>query len=199
MRFFLAVMTLMIAAHSGRAAVAAEMAVPPAWGLEQLMQDLGRIKAAKGRFIERKYMAMLSTPLELSGTLVYTAPGKLEKHTLRPQAESLILEGDKLTVDNKARNQRRTFSLPENPVIWAFVESIRATLAGDLKTLNRFYHVDLEGTQSRWTLLLKPRDPAMQNVVSEIRLSGGGTWIDRIETVESGGDRSVMTVTRDAS
>jgi len=46
---------------------------------------------------------------------------------------------------------------------------------------------------------LKPREQAMQDVVSEIRLSGSGTWIGTIETLESGGDRSVMTVTRDAS
>jgi len=163
------------------------------------MRELGQVQSAKGLFVERKYIAMLNAPLESSGTLIYKAPGRLEKHTLRPRAESLTLEGDKLTIDIPARNERRTFALPDNPVLWAFVESIRSTLAGDVRTLNRFYHVALEGTESRWRLLLKPREQAMQDVLSEIRLSGSGTWIGTIETLESGGDRSVMTVTRDAS
>ena len=198
-RCVLAVMALMVAAHSGLAATEAEQPVPHAWGLDQLMRDLGRVKEAKGLFVERKYIAMLNAPLESSGTLIYRAPGRLEKHTLRPRAESLTLEGDKLRIEIKAKNERRTFALPDNPVLWAFVESIRSTLAGDARTLNRFYHVALEGTESRWRLLLKPREQAMQDVVSEIRLGGSGTWIGTIETLESGGDRSVMTVTRDAS
>jgi hypothetical protein len=37
----------------------------------------------------------------------------------------------------------------------------------------------------------------MQDVVSEIRISGDGSWINAIEIIESGGDRSVMTITRD--
>lgn len=163
------------------------------------MRDLAKVRSAKGSFVERKYLAMLNAPLSLSGTLTYTAPGRLEKHTLRPQVESLVLENDTLTVESRAGNQRRTFSLSDNPMIWGFVESIRSTLAGDLKTLSRFYEVELQGTRQRWTLVLKPRDPGMQSVLSEMRLGGTGTWIDSIETFETGGDRSVMTVTRDAS
>src|SRR5688500_9130786 len=55
-----------------------------AWGIEQLMQDLARVKTAKGTFVERKHLAILTAPLESSGTLTYTAPDRLEKHTLVP-------------------------------------------------------------------------------------------------------------------
>jgi hypothetical protein len=36
-------------------------------------------------------------------------------------------------------------------------------------------------------------------VASEIRLSGNGTWVGMIEILDAGGDRSVMTITRDAA
>jgi hypothetical protein len=84
-------------------------------------------------------------------------------------------------------------------VIWAFVESVRSTLAGDLQTLQRFYTVALEGGESSWRLKLRPRDPEMQAVIDEIRISGSGTWINRIETLEAGGDRTVMKIKREAS
>jgi hypothetical protein len=167
------------------------------WGLPELMQELRAVKSAHGRFVERKYLAALSAPLELSGTLAYTAPGRLEKRTLRPRAERLLLEGNTLTLEDQKR--RRSYALEQNPPIWAFVESIRSTLAGDLETLNRFYDVRLEGERSAWRLTLRPSEPSMQSMVSEIRIGGRGAWLEAIEVLDAGGDRSVMTITRDAS
>jgi hypothetical protein len=167
------------------------------WGLPELMQELRAVKSAHGRFVERKYLAALSAPLELSGTLAYTAPGRLEKRTLQPRAERLLLEGNTLTVEDQKR--RRSYALEQNPPIWAFVESIRSTLAGDLETLNRFYDVRLEGERSAWRLTLRPSEPSMQSMVSEIRIGGRGAWLEAIEVLDAGGDRSVMTITRDAS
>ena len=140
----------------------------------------------------------MSAPLESSGTLIYAAPDRLEKHTLAPRQESLVLERDRLTLENKALNQRRMFALQDHPVVWAFVESIRSTLAGDLATLNRFYQVALEGSERHWRLTLKPAEPDMQNVVSEIRIGGSRNRISTIEFIETQGDRSVMTITADA-
>ena len=88
-------MALLIGAAAGRVPAAIAQAESNAkWDLTQLMQDLGRVKAARGRFVERRYLAILNTPLESSGTLVYIAPGRLEKHMLLPRQESLILDGD---------------------------------------------------------------------------------------------------------
>ncbi len=177
-------------------AAAAEPAAP--WGNEQLMQNLSQVKSARGRFVERKTLAILNAPLDSSGTLVYTAPGRLEKYTLLPKPETLVLDQDKLSIEYKDRNQRRTLVLQDYPVIWAFVESIRSTLAGDLQSLNRFYRASLEGSEDQWRLSLRPAEPKMQTMVKEIHLSGRGTRVRTIEIIEAEGDRSVMTITEDA-
>jgi hypothetical protein len=168
-----------------------------AWDIERLMQDLAQVKVAKGRFVERKYLGILTAPLESSGTLIYIAPSRLEKHTLAPRAESLLLERDQLTIESKQPNRRRMVLLQDYPVVWMFVESIRSTLAGDLALLQRFYEITLDGEERKWRLVLKPSDPKMQELMSEIRISGERNWINAIEFFESGGDRSVMTITRD--
>jgi hypothetical protein len=183
--------------------VAALMAVaigmPPAAGadpgVEELMRSLAQVGSRTARFVERKHVAILNTPLESSGTLIYTAPARLEKHTVAPRAESLVLDGDRLTLEDKGRDQKRTIALAEHPVIQAFVEGVRSTLAGDLATLNRFYQVALDGNERRWRLTLRPREQRMQDFVSEIRISGSLDRIRTIEIVETEGDRSVMTVT----
>jgi len=168
------------------------------FSLEQLMQNLGRVRSSEGRFTERKQLSILETPLESSGTLTYRAPGTLEKRTLTPEQETLSLDNGELVLESATRGWRKSFSLREHPVIWAFVESIRSTLAGDLPTLQRFYRVELEGRESEWQMTLRPREPAMQAVIDEIRISGSGTWISRIETLEAGGNRTVMNVRREA-
>jgi len=195
-RIFGALLIAAIGACLAPAAVA-QTAAAAQWGVEELMQNLARVKIAKAKFVERKYLSMLNAPLEFSGTLIYTAPGRLEKYTLLPKPESLVLEHDKLTMENKGRNQRRTLVLQDYPVIWAFVESIRSTLAGDLQTLNRFYRASLEGGEDQWRLLLKPTEPKMQSMVSEIRIGGSKNRIRTIEIIETEGNRSVMTITED--
>src|SRR6185295_19200851 len=82
--------------------VAGSSSAAGGWDLERLMQDLAQVKVAKGRFVERKYLGILTAPLESSGTLTYVAPSRLEKHTLTPRAESLVLDGDQLTMASRA-------------------------------------------------------------------------------------------------
>lgn len=165
-----------------------------AWNIQQLMQSLAGVKEAKGSFVENKFLSVLNRPLESTGVLVFQAPGHLEKHTLTPKAETLVLDQGVLTIDNKARNIKRTLVLQEYPAIWAFVESIRSTLAGDLHTLERFYKIELEGNSAHWKLRLLPVDSKMREMISEIRIAGHSTWVDSIETLEANGDRTLMKV-----
>ncbi|MFZ2161617.1 MAG: LolA-related protein [Sideroxyarcus sp.] len=168
------------------------------WGLPQLMQSLAQVQSSKARFKERKYLAVLIAPLDSSGTLLFQAPGHLEKHTLKPKAESLVLDQGVLTIDSKARNIKRTLVLQEYPAVWAFVESIRSTLAGDLPTLQRFYKIKLKGNAGKWSMLLVPLEQRTRQVMSEIVISGRGARVTHIETTEPNGDRSVMTVVEEA-
>lgn len=169
-----------------------------AWGLDALMRMLADVKAAQGRFVERKYLAILNAPLTFSGTLSYTAPGRLEKRTLAPEPASMTVDGDRLVIEDGANRRRRALILRDYPPVWAFVESLRATLAGDLAQLRRFYQVQLEGSAGDWRLLLTPVEAEMREWVKEIRIGGSGNRVTAVEVLESGGDRSMMTISREA-
>jgi hypothetical protein len=163
------------------------------WDISQLMQSLAQVKSIQSQFVERKYLSILNAPLESSGTLFYAAPSHLEKRTLLPKPENMILDQDRLTLERK--NRRRSLVLQDYPVIWAFVEGIRSTLAGDLQTLSRVYRSSLEGNANQWRLTLVPSESQMQNVVSEIHISGSKNRVAIIEIIEAGGDHSVMNIT----
>ena len=165
-----------------------------AWNIHALMHSLAQVKESKAAFVERKYLSILNKPLEYSGTLNYQSPGHLEKHTLQPEPESMVLDQDKLVVQSGVAKRKRSLTLQDYPVVWAFVESFRATLAGDMAALNRFYSVTLEGHSTQWLLILRPIDLKMKNMISEIRITGNMAQINTIETREAGGDYSVMSI-----
>jgi len=163
------------------------------WELPQLMASLQRIQAATASFVERKYMHILREPLQSSGQLVYVRPDKLQKNTILPNPERLIVEGDRLTIEQQGDKPRRLL-LQDFPQIRAFVESIRATLAGDFPTLSRFYDVSLRGIPEDWTLELVPRDGKTRELVTAIHISGSKGAIRSIEMLEGDGDRTNMTI-----
>ena len=187
---FMLLCLLSATAHAETGAVAP----PEEWGLPQLMQSLAQVQSSQGKFTERKYLSVLNKPLEFSGTISFHAPGHLEKHTLVPKAEDLVLDQGVLTIDNRARNIRRTLVLQEYPAVWAFVESIRSTLAGDLPTLQRFYKIKLQGDAMKWRMQLLPVEQKTREMVREIVISGRDSRVTDIEMRESNGDRSIMTV-----
>lgn len=166
--------------------------VPPA--LTELMRALAGQKTSKARFVERRFMAMLSEPLRSDGTLAYTAPDKLEKRTLAPRLQTLSVDGDRLVVDPGPDGGPRTLSLAAQPEIAAMVEAIRGTLAGDLAGLERYYRVTLEGGPPAWTLELEPRGETVRKLVTAIRLIGKATAIETVEIRETDGDRTEMLI-----
>ncbi|BDB27728.1 outer membrane lipoprotein carrier protein LolA [Cupriavidus sp. P-10] len=179
------------AAAPSPAAPAAGQAAP-AFGVDQLMSTLAQRKSGRVRFTETKYIAMLAKPVQSSGELLFTAPDHLEKRTLSPKAENMVLDGDMLTVERDGK--RFTMPLQNYPELAAFIESIRGTLAGNRHTLERYYKLGLEGRASRWTLTLTPADSRMAAVVSQVRIDGTQDALDRVEIRQADGDRSVMTI-----
>lgn len=177
-------------------AAAQPRAADTPWGLPQLMAELGAVKSASAHFVERKYLHILKKPIEASGTLSYRAPDHLRKDTLRPDVERLIVDRDTLTIERQDKTQ--TLQLEQYPEVWAIIEAIRATLAGDRKLLERYYFVRFSGGAEAWQMSLEPRDPKIERIVRSIRISGSGAHIKHVSTEEADGDRSEMVITEDA-
>lgn len=165
-----------------------------AWNIESLMAALGRTTQSEARFTETKYLAALTIPLELRGTLRFQKPDHLERHVEAPFEERFIVDGDRVTFERKATGERHQLSLQSQPVLWAFIESIRATLRGDLATLQKFYRVELVGEQHSWTMSLLPRDVEMGQFVSVIRISGSDGHLRTIDVREANGNRSITRI-----
>lgn len=170
--------------------------------LVRLFSELGAQRERQARFSERKVSALLKTPVESSGTLIFRAPNYLEKRTVEPQRETVRIEGNAVTYENAAGRggaQKRTFSLSDAPSLAALIESLRATLAGDLPTLRRHYDVSWTTPEPQvqtggWQLTLVPRERALLDAVSRVVLRGAGAEVAMVEIVEVNGDLTLMQI-----
>jgi len=160
--------------------------------LDELLHVLGQRHHGHVDFVEQHFLALLSRPVESSGELIYDAPDRLEKRTLEPRLESLMLAGDVLSV--RRGRHRHVLDLKAYPQILPYVESIRATLAGDRDALERTFRVEYAGNLERWTLLLVPRESQTGATVSEVRIDGSGEHLRHVEIRERDGDCSLMTL-----
>lgn len=166
---------------------------PETWDLERLMQSLATVGTVDARFEETKRLAVLEEPLVTAGKLYYRAPDYLKKHTLEPYEEIFEVNGDRVTTFHPMEGERR-LSLDAHPALRALVESFRATLGGDLQSLRRHYRVGFQGTAQDWLLRLEPKDPKMADYVEAVVVRGRETRVASIETLETNGDRSLLTV-----
>lgn len=162
------------------------------WDIEQLMRSMAQTRSGHARFVEKKSIAMLDQPVESSGELFYSAPDHLEKRTLKPKPESMTVDGDTLVIERGRQKYR--LQLQDYPELAAFIDSIRGTLAGDRKALERNYRLSLEGSAEHWTLQLVPTDEKMQAVVKRIRIAGMRDTVRSIEITQADGDSSMMLI-----
>jgi hypothetical protein len=129
-----------------------------AWTLPQLMEALAAVSEVDATFVERKELAVLESPLESSGILRYRAPDDMEKEVLYPEPMRYAISRDQIIIDQPS-GERKVFPLDQYPLLRVLSESMRATLAGDQTTLERFYHLTFSAGSSEWTLRLEPIDP----------------------------------------
>lgn len=160
--------------------------------IAQLMANLAKHPQGAATFTEKKFIAILEQPIESSGELLFIAPARLEKRTLKPKPETMVLDDGILTLE---RGQRKhVLQLKDYPEVAGMIESIRATLAGDLKALERVYQLALDGSHERWTLVLTPLDPKVGAVIARIRMEGVKDVVRSVEIIQADGDRSLMTI-----
>jgi hypothetical protein len=175
-------------------AAALVLASLPAVALElgELMAELSQRRAGEARFVEQRFVSGLDQTLQYSGTLSFTAPDRLARHTLTPRPESFVVEGNKLTLERGGRT--RQLMLDAQPELAAMVAALRGTLSGDASALRQHFKAAPTGTLAQWSLTLVPLDERLLGVVRQLRIDGRQSDLHTVEVQLADGDRSVMAI-----
>ncbi len=162
--------------------------------LDEIMAELARAPQRRAHFVEDKRLAALSTPLHSEGDLAYRKPDHLEKITTAPHYESLIIDGDSLTVKDSPDADGKVFDVRSRPEIGMLVATIRGAVSGDLPLLRRYYEISGTGQADSWSILLRPRSPATARLVKQVQLVGDAE-LRGIQSLFPNGDSDTLTIT----
>jgi hypothetical protein len=160
--------------------------------LDEVMHLMAARQHGEVDFVEQHFLSVLKRPVESSGIMIYDAPRRLEKRTKEPKLETLLLEGDTLTIERGG--QTRVLDLKAYPEVLPLIESMRATLAGDTRALERVFTVEFAGALPHWLLTLVPRDHEVAKKVAKVRIEGVRDNLVTVEILEKSGDRSLITL-----
>lgn len=158
--------------------------------LPELMKNLSAQKEGRARFVEQKTLSVLNMPIESRGELSFKSPDFLQKKTTQPIQETLTVERDRVILNRNGKEQ--VIQLETQPEMRAFIDSLRATLSGDLPTLKKSFSVKLSGPASKWTLSLRPLSANLQRILVEVSIQGRNSEILFIETSMLNGDRTFL-------
>lgn len=162
--------------------------------VEQLGKIITGVPDHTAKFHETRRLTLLSEPVELEGRLVFHAPDRLEKHTLVPQREDLVVDGQWVNVSLPDQNTEMRFNIADDPVLHGLLFSLQSLLNGKPENLSRIFTLEAWGDSSHWTLRLKPVSAEMKKRLQILRVTGEGRWLRTIELWETSGDYMIMTI-----
>jgi len=187
---------LLAASLAWSAIAAAGTSTPPAAAAEPSTADLSALlngmRSAPGvvaQFTETKELALLSAPLEATGTIYFVPPDRLVRVVTSPGRSRLVVDGDKVRFEDD--NGRKALDLSSSPIARQLIDSFVVLFNGDEARLKQLYNAEYTAEGERWRLHLSPRSAPLDRMVSSFNLSGAGARIDRMEAVEPDGDRTI--------
>jgi len=172
------------------------------WGLDRFLDKLSQVKFAQLTFVEQRKSIFLVDEFELTGSMLYRAPGYMEKNTLRPFPETVVIDDDLITIEktrvgskNDGAKEIQRYTIASHFLLHTAVESIRAILGGNIESLKENYLVEMSGEKSQWLLNLTPIPERIKAQVEAISLSGSGVEINKIEIINPDGDQTRLLLT----
>ena len=171
----------------------AAFADTPDLSLESVLGLLAQRTHGHALYSEQVESSLLKRPLHSSGELFFDAPDRLEKKTLQPAAQDLIVEGEVLTIVRG--RHRNSMQLSDYPQLRPLLTGMRATLAGDRASLEKNFQVALAANGPVWTLTLRPLASETEAIYKQIEIRGTDGNVQGVTLERVNGERTIMSLT----
>ncbi|MEN2395262.1 outer membrane lipoprotein carrier protein LolA [Pseudomonas halotolerans] len=158
-----------------------------AFDLQQLSEQLARPHVIHGQFIQEKHLRALPQPLTSKGRFVLA-----KNHGLLWLLHTPLQQDYRITPQGIARREGDTWQTLPNKSAGAEQNRLfLAVLQGDSSGLQRDFDLSLSGQAQQWQLTLTPRSVLLKQIFKQINIDGG-ELVQRIELLETQGDRTVL-------
>ncbi|MES2821809.1 MAG: outer membrane lipoprotein carrier protein LolA [Pseudomonadota bacterium] len=164
-----------------------------AFDLAQLSAQLGQAAVVRGDFTQEKHLRALPQPLISQGRFVLAKPYGLLWQLRTPLEQDYRIDAQGIarrTAEGWQSQPQQSASAQQNRLFLA-------VLQGDSSGLQQDFALSLSGTADDWQLQLIPRSALLKQIFSAIHIRGGAL-VQRIELLETQGDRTLLKLQNSA-
>lgn len=188
-RALAAILTLLVplsaVAKTAKPAPAAAEKAPA--DIDALLAGLAKAPGLYARFREEKHITLLQQPLVSEGSLYFTPPARFARHTEKPIASTMIIDGNQLQFGSA--DGQESMNLGTNPVARLFADAFVMLLSGNRAGLEKIFKMQLTPKAGgEWKLVLTPRVAPMDKLIKELELRGRGLNLNELDVREASGD-----------
>jgi hypothetical protein len=158
--------------------------------IDALLAGLSKAPGLYAHFREEKHITLLQQPLVSEGSLYFAPPSRFARHTDKPIASTLIIDGNQLQFGSA--DGQESMNLGTNPVARLFADAFVMLLSGNRAGLEKIFKMQLTprpgGRSGEWKLVLTPRVAPMDKLIKELELRGRGLSLNELDVREASGD-----------
>ena len=182
------------AAPAGKPKPAAPAAAKAPADVDALLAGLSKAPGLYARFREEKHITLLQAPLVSEGSIYFTPPARFARHTEKPIASVMVIDGNQLQFGNA--DGQESMNLGTNPVARLFADAFVMLLSGNRAGLEKIFKMQLTPKAgAEWKLVLTPRVAPMDKMIKELELRGRGLDLNELDVREASGDWTRTTFT----
>jgi uncharacterized membrane protein len=154
--------------------------------MEQLQARLASRAPFKASFVEQRFVAVLTAPLESRGEISVVPGSGLIWTVTHPIATTSLITADGVTIIEGPKSRR---DITDQAHI---SEALLSLMDGSLERANKDFTTTLAGALKDWKLTLTPKDTLVAEVISRIIVSGSNNPRS-LELIHGNGDRIVTS------
>ncbi|QSX37052.1 outer membrane lipoprotein carrier protein LolA [Shewanella sedimentimangrovi] len=157
--------------------------------LNDFSAGMGGAQSLRGQFAQLRQLKVLKRPLRSEGYFLFAPDKGLVWQQQTPFPNRLLLQQHQLwQQDSQGHWQQFPTGGADSPAgIMPLL--VKGLLSGDISPLQERFQLYLQAGPE-WQLGLVPKDPALANLFSRIRVEGAGQLVQRLQLFSANGDCS---------
>lgn len=156
--------------------------------LARITARVGQPPVIRAEFVQTRQMVSMKRPLTSSGRLTYSRKHGVLWQIEQPYRMSYILSDERI-VEIASDGSRKERSARDVPGLAQVGRVFRAMLGANTAALQDYFDATVQGDNSAWTIVLKPRQAQLAQFLSGMQIAGS-QFVDSITISEAGGDSS---------
>lgn len=161
--------------------------------LAELQRQIVQVAVLRGEFVQEKQVPGFRQPLRSQGDFLLARERGVLWQTRKPFPSELVLTRDRILSRQPDGRSRVELDARQQPALATVNATMFALLRGDLQALTARFALQPEWLAGgSWRLRLTPKSGALAQAFSVVTLEGD-RYVRRVELVERGGARSVLT------